>query len=136
MTGALLIAFLLGVFGFVVAHRLTTSLRRTGDLVGTVPVGAQQRTLALCLACLVPAAAGVVFAVFMLVTGGDLAAGRSARDAPRGLVPLTSPTSPCLRRWSHSARWPPWAGRCWASPSPAGHPSAGRPSSAWSRWCS
>jgi hypothetical protein len=69
MNGALLIAFLIGVFGFVVAHRLTTSMRRTGDMVGTVPVGAQQRTLALLLACLVPATAGVVYAVYMLVTG-------------------------------------------------------------------
>ncbi len=69
MNGALLIAFLIGVFGFVVAHRLTTSMRRTGDMVGTVPVGAQQRTLALLLACLVPATAGIVFAVYMLVTG-------------------------------------------------------------------
>lgn len=69
MNGALLIAFLIGVFGFVVAHRLTTSMRRTGDMVGTVPVGAQQRTLALLLACLVPAAAGTVFLVYMLVTG-------------------------------------------------------------------
>ena len=68
MTGTLLIAFLIGVFGFIVAHRLTTSLQRTRDLAGTTPVGRQQRTLALCLACLVPAAAGVAVAIFMLVT--------------------------------------------------------------------
>jgi hypothetical protein len=67
MNGVLLVAFLLGVFGFVVAHRLTTSLRRTGDLADTSPVGAQQRTVALLLACLVPAAAGCVFVVYMLV---------------------------------------------------------------------
>jgi hypothetical protein len=68
MTGTLFIAFLIGVLGFIVAHRLTTSLLRTRDLAGTTPVGRQQRTLALCLACLVPAAAGVLVAVFMLVT--------------------------------------------------------------------
>ncbi|MEO5664467.1 MAG: hypothetical protein ABIR39_14410 [Nocardioides sp.] len=68
MTGTLFIAFLFGVFGFIVAHRLTTSLLRTRDLAGTTPVGRQQRTLALCLACLVPAAAGGVVAIFMLVT--------------------------------------------------------------------
>ena len=68
MTGTLFIAFLIGVFGFIVAHRLTTSLLRTRDLAGTTPVGRQQRTLALCLACLVPATAGVVVAIFMLVT--------------------------------------------------------------------
>ena len=51
-------AFLLGVFGFVVAHRLTTSLRRTADLAETAPVTSQRRTVALCLACLLPMATG------------------------------------------------------------------------------
>jgi prolipoprotein diacylglyceryltransferase len=69
MVGTLFIAFLIGVFGFIVAHRLTTSLLRTRDLAGTTPVGRQQRTLALCLACRVPATAGGVVAAFMLVTG-------------------------------------------------------------------
>jgi hypothetical protein len=63
------IALLLGVFGFVVGHRLTTSLLRTRELAGTVPVDRQQRTLALCLACLVPAAVGTAAAALMLVTG-------------------------------------------------------------------
>jgi len=62
------IAFLVGVFGFVVAHRLTTSMRRTADLAGTAPLGRQQRTAALCLACLVPFAVGCVATAFMLVT--------------------------------------------------------------------
>lgn len=68
MTGTLFIAFLIGVFGFVVAHRLTTSLLRSRELLTSAPVGRQQGTLALCLACLVPAFAGVVVAAFMLVT--------------------------------------------------------------------
>ena len=68
MVGTLFIAFLIGVFGFIVAHRLTTSMLRTRDLATTTPVDRQQRTLALCLACLVPATAGVVVAAFMLVT--------------------------------------------------------------------
>ena len=67
MTATLFIAFLIGVLGFVVAHRLTTSLLRSRDLALTSPVTRQQRTVALCLACLVPAFAGVVVAVFMLV---------------------------------------------------------------------
>jgi hypothetical protein len=62
------IAFLVGVFGFVVAHRLTTSMRRTADLAGTAPLGRQQRTAALCLACLVPFAVGCLTTAFMLVT--------------------------------------------------------------------
>jgi hypothetical protein len=61
------IAFLLGVFGFVVAHRLTTSLRRTRELASTVPVEQQRRTLALCLACLVPASAGLLAAGYVIV---------------------------------------------------------------------
>ena len=67
MVATLFIAFLLGVFGFVVAHRLTTSLLRSRELVGTVPVGRQLRTASLCLACLVPAAAAVVVAVFLVI---------------------------------------------------------------------
>jgi prolipoprotein diacylglyceryltransferase len=43
-------AFFIGVLGFVVAHRLTTSLRRSHELVGALPASARQRTLALCLA--------------------------------------------------------------------------------------
>jgi hypothetical protein len=61
------IAFALGVFGFVVAHRLTTSLRRTRDLADTAPVSAQMRTGALCLACLVPAATGTVFTIYAVL---------------------------------------------------------------------
>jgi hypothetical protein len=69
MVATMTTAFLLGVFGFVVAHRLTTALLRSPELAGTVPVGRQRRTLALCLACLVPFAAGTFAAAFMVVTG-------------------------------------------------------------------
>ncbi len=62
-------AFLLGVFGFVVAHRLTTSLRRSGELADTSPTGQQRRTMALCLACLVPMAAGVATIAALIVFG-------------------------------------------------------------------
>jgi hypothetical protein len=60
-------AFFLGVFGFVVAHRLTTSLRRSPDLADTSPTDPQRRTIALCLACLVPMAAGVVTITALVV---------------------------------------------------------------------
>jgi hypothetical protein len=69
MAGPLLIALGLGVFGFVVAHRLTTSLRRSGDLADTAPVSQRQRTASLCLACLVPAFAATLMTIFLIVTG-------------------------------------------------------------------
>lgn len=69
MEGTVLPAFFIGVFGFVVAHRLTTSMRRTGDLVVTAPVEAQRRTAALCLACLVPMAVGLLCFVLIIVFG-------------------------------------------------------------------
>jgi hypothetical protein len=63
------IAFLIGVFGFVVAHRLTTSLRRSGDLADTAPVSSQRRTLAMCLACLVPMTASLFIVTAFIVFG-------------------------------------------------------------------
>lgn len=68
MVATMTTAFLLGVFGFVVAHRLTTSLLRSPELAGTVPVSRQERTLALCVACLVPFAVGTLCAGLMIVT--------------------------------------------------------------------
>ena len=62
-------AFFLGVFGFVVAHRLTTSLRRTDDLVRTAPVEQRRRTAALCIACLVPGFVGLLWVAEMLLMG-------------------------------------------------------------------
>jgi hypothetical protein len=63
------VAFLIGVFGFVVAHRLTTSLRRSGDLADTTPTSSQRRTLALCLACLVPMTASLLIVGAIIVFG-------------------------------------------------------------------
>ena len=60
-------AFFLGVFGFVVGHRLATSMRRTGELVGALPSSQRRRTLSLCLACVVPFLAGVLCTVESVV---------------------------------------------------------------------
>jgi hypothetical protein len=60
-------AFLVGAFGFVVAHRLTTSLRRSEELVGSLPSSRRRRSVALCLACLVPFSAGVLCTVEAVV---------------------------------------------------------------------
>lgn len=69
LEGTVLPAFFIGVFGFVAAHRLTTSLRRTGDLASTAPVGQQRRTIALCVACLVPMTAGLAFMLLQIGYG-------------------------------------------------------------------
>ena len=87
MAGTLFIAFLIGVFGFIVAHRLTTSLLRTRDLAGTTPVGRQQRTLALCLACLVPASRRSGGGRLHAGHRGHLDAGRRPGHRARRLVP-------------------------------------------------
>ena len=60
-------SFFLGIFGLVVAHRLTTSLRRTHELVDSMPSSPRRRTAALCLACMVPFLAGVASVVAILV---------------------------------------------------------------------
>lgn len=57
-------AFFVGIFGLVVAARLTASTRRCEAVVDAAPVSETTRTAALCAACLVPAAAGLVVAVF------------------------------------------------------------------------
>ncbi len=61
-------AFFLGIFGLVVAHRLTTSLRRTHELVDSMPSSQRRRTAALCLACGVPFVAGIASAVMIIVS--------------------------------------------------------------------
>ena len=126
MAGALFIAFLFGVFGFIVAHRLTTSLLRTRDLAGTTPVGRQQRTLALCLACLVPATAGWWWP--SSCWSPQPSGRRSVTRSPR-----TSPGSGTTRhrRAGHpdrdGARSPHWVDLCSAWPWRGGRRSGARP---------
>ena len=60
-------AFFLGIFGLVVAHRLTTSLRPTHELVDSMPASPRRRTAALCLACGVPFLAGIASAIATIV---------------------------------------------------------------------
>jgi len=51
-------AFFIGVFGFVVSARLTRSTGRSREVMDGAPASGTLRTAALCLACLVPLAAG------------------------------------------------------------------------------
>ena len=69
-------AFFLGVLGIVVGYRLTRSTDASTSVVSAAPVTTTLRTAALCLACLVPAAAGLVMAVWhrlWLVTADPVA---------------------------------------------------------------
>ena len=59
-------AFLVGVFGMVVAFRLTQSTRRSSEALNSAPTPAPVRTAALCIACLVPAAVGGLSLVAIL----------------------------------------------------------------------
>lgn len=58
-------AIFLGLGGLIAMNRITTSTRSAGDLVSSTPVGESRRTLALCLACLLPAAIAVVCAAYV-----------------------------------------------------------------------
>lgn len=60
-------AMLLGVFGLVVAARLTRTSSRSLETLGAPPVPERTRTLALALACLVPAAVAAVWTAFSLI---------------------------------------------------------------------
>lgn len=60
-------AFLIGVLGLIVAYRLTRTEDRALALLPSAPTSETTRTLALCLACLVPALAGAVILVVAVV---------------------------------------------------------------------
>lgn len=60
-------AMTLGVFGLVVAGRLTGSTAHALETLGAPPVPERTRTAALALACLVPAAVALIWTVFVLV---------------------------------------------------------------------
>jgi hypothetical protein len=53
-------SFFIGVLGIIVAARLTASTERSAQLVDAAPVTQTARTVAMCLACAVPASAGLV----------------------------------------------------------------------------
>jgi hypothetical protein len=57
-------AFFIGVLGIVVAARLTRSTDVSAPVISSAPVPTTVRTAALCLACLVPATAGLAMALW------------------------------------------------------------------------
>ena len=82
-------AFLLGVFGIVVAYRLTRTEDRALALLPSAPTTATTRTLALLGACLVPAAAGLVMLAVRLITW-------AVWPPPEDLVPTAGGWLPVL----------------------------------------
>ncbi len=60
-------AFFLGVFGCVVAYRLTRSTESSVEVMDAAPTPVPRRTAALCLACLVPGGVSLLFSAGLLV---------------------------------------------------------------------
>jgi hypothetical protein len=93
-------AFFLGVLGIVVGNRLVSGSDRSAPVIDAAPVSETLRTAALCLACLVPGAAGVVVVLFhrVLVQFDPPAAyeyaGYDAFD--RFLITLAIPVVACV----------------------------------------
>jgi len=58
-------AFFLGLGSLIAMNRVTSSASRAGDVVEAVPATKLQRSLALCLVCLVPAALALAGAVYV-----------------------------------------------------------------------
>ena len=59
-------AFFFGVFGMVVAFRLTRSMERSAEALESTPFPVQQRVGALLVACLLPAALGLASGIAIL----------------------------------------------------------------------
>ncbi len=66
-TWAVLTAFFLGLAGFLAMYRVTRSTHPSREVVDAVPVDEQQRTLALCLVCVIPLGLAVVSGVLTLI---------------------------------------------------------------------
>lgn len=64
---SLLTGFYLGLAGFLVMYRLTRSTAPSRDVVDASPLDEQQRTLALCLVCVVPLALAILSGAWTMV---------------------------------------------------------------------
>jgi hypothetical protein len=93
-------AFFLGVLGIVVGGRLVAGSERSAAVIDAAPVSETLRTAALCLACLVPGAGGVVVVLFhrVFVQADPPAAFEYAGYATfdRTLITLVIPVVACV----------------------------------------
>ena len=60
-------AFLLGLGGLIAMNRITSSAGRSGEVLHAAPMSEPRRTLALCIACLVPATLTLLGAIYVYV---------------------------------------------------------------------
>jgi hypothetical protein len=60
-------AFLLGLGGLIAMNRITSSAGRSGEVLRAAPTSEPRRTLALCLACLVPTTLALLGAIYVYV---------------------------------------------------------------------
>jgi hypothetical protein len=93
-------AFFLGVLGIIVANRLVTASDQPAAVVDAAPVSETVRTGALCLACLVPGAAGVVVVlvhrVFVLIDPPATYEYAGYDAAARFLITMAIPVVACV----------------------------------------
>lgn len=60
-------AFLLGLGGLIAMNRITSSSGRSGEVLRAAPMSEPRRTLALCIACLVPTTLALLGAAYVFV---------------------------------------------------------------------
>jgi hypothetical protein len=93
-------AFFIGVLGIVVASRLVAGSDRSAPVIEAAPASETLRTAALCLACLVPGAAGVVVVLFhraIVLADPPAAYEYAGYDAfDRALITLLIPVVACV----------------------------------------
>jgi hypothetical protein len=63
-------AFFIGMFSMVATYRLTRSMDKTEEALGSAPSRTNDRVLALCLACLLPAVCGLASLIAILAFQG------------------------------------------------------------------
>jgi hypothetical protein len=73
-------AFFLGVLGVFVGYQLSRSMARSAEAVEGTPTDGAVRSAALCLACLVPGAVGIVWVAWLYLASSATPATDSAID--------------------------------------------------------
>ena len=83
-------AFCVGVLGALVGCQLTRSMSRSTDAVAAAPADGVLRTAALCLACLVPGAVGLLWVTWLYVAAMAMPTPQSALSTADQIAVLLS----------------------------------------------